>query len=228
MTTRSDLARELGVSKETVRKYAILAGISLPPHTPKHLNMDEQNAIREAITIGSGSGRSTGTSCPICKEKGHSAATCPSSTELKRCNICNKLKPRASFAVVAQSGRDGRRLHGTCRECDSKRLSARYSTLEGRAKAILTSAKARADVFLTVHDVLDMYDAQGGKCYYSGAVMTPEKGFYGFSLDRKNNEDRTYSKENTVLCCWGVNQMKRDIDFELFVSLCKAIGYRHG
>ncbi len=53
--------------------------------------------------------------------------------------------------------------------------------------------------------------------------MTCESGLYGFSLERKNNNDRSYTKENVVLCCLAVNKMKHIMDVEEFLHFCHAI-----
>ena len=168
----------------------------------------------------------SGVPCPGCGEKGHTVESCPSGEDPKVCYTCGIDKPRDNFYIVC-SPEGERRVEGECKACKVLRSSKKYITPEGRAATIISSAKHSSEVFLTAKDILDMLEEQDWKCYYTGFPLTSDKGFYGFSLDRKDNSDRRYTKENVVICCWGINQMKRDIEFNEFISLCSDIANNH-
>lgn len=164
--------------------------------------------------------------CSECGERGHTVGTCPNVEIPKVCYTCGVKKPRDNF-YTSRSATGGKYIRGECKACKGLRSSKKYITPEGRAATIISSAKHSSEVFLTAKDILDMLEEQGWKCYYTGLPLTSETGFYGFSVDRKNNQDRSYTKENVVICCWGINQMKKDIEFNEFISLCSDIANNH-
>jgi hypothetical protein len=95
-----------------------------------------------------------------------------------------------------------------------------------------TSAKARAKSQGINFDIdekylLDLYNKQTGKCYYSGISMEiniPQNGEYKFTLSLdKINPSLGYTKGNVVLCCWIVNVMKTNTNYNDFIDLCKLI-----
>jgi HNH endonuclease len=60
---------------------------------------------------------------------------------------------------------------------------------------------------ISKQDILDLWDKQGGKCYWYGIPMIPSSiSKYPFkpSLDRLD-ENRGYTKDNIVLCCLAAN-----------------------
>ena len=216
---RAELARELGVHSSSIRKYSQELGLDFAYHTPRDLKPDEISRLIERATF-------SGHTCSLCREKGHSRETCPTSSELRVCTGCGFSKPRDEFYIGERPSQKGRYLFSYCKSCDFKRTLSRRSTLEGRARAAIRTAKERAgeeNVTLSAEDIVEMYESQQGFCYYSGLKMTWERGSHGFSLDRKNNDDRSYSKENVVLCCLAVNKMKYTMDVEEFLHFCHAI-----
>lgn len=52
--------------------------------------------------------------------------------------------------------------------------------------------------------------------------MTSEIGRTGISIDRKT-PNIGYTKDNTVLTTWLVNNMKRDLTADEFKDMCKKI-----
>lgn len=217
MVNRADLARELGVSRETVCRYARRLGLDFEYKSPRELQDSEVETLRLNIREGT----LQYVHCPECGELGHSKDTCPNTEQPRKCLTCGVLKPRDQFYV--RPTRRGRGLSGECRACNTSRSSERYSTPEGRASSLLAAARMRSNVTIDVQDIMNMLEEQNWKCFYSGRMMTSARGFYGFSLDRKNNKDRNYSKENVVLCLYGVNIMKRDMEVDEFMFFCKAI-----
>ena len=70
--------------------------------------------------------------------------------------------------------------------------------------------------------IVELWNKQNGKCYYTGLDMelktTLEKTETKtnkniVSIDRKNSS-LGYTKDNVVLCCWCVNNIKQDLTIE--------------
>ena len=64
---------------------------------------------------------------------------------------------------------------------------------------------------ITSADLLDIYEKQNGKCFYTGIQMklesNTERDLFLMSIDRIDS-NIGYIKENVVLCCWGLNVLK--------------------
>jgi hypothetical protein len=102
-------------------------------------------------------------------------------------------------------------------------------TLRGKLSSILNKAKTRknVDTEITVDYLENLYNLQKGKCYYLDIDMKINseisRDFYLMSIDRLDS-NKTYTKDNIVLCCWGINNIKNDYKFENFVIFCRYIG----
>lgn len=75
--------------------------------------------------------------------------------------------------------------------------------------------------------LLELLHKQGGKCHYTGQVLTtivndPNQ----ISIDRIDSGNG-YVKGNIALCCVVVNSMKQDVQLSEFVRLCGLIHVRH-
>lgn len=119
-----------------------------------------------------------------------------------------------------------------CNECDAKRGKAyklsKFSSLEGRVSFILSSISRRCKdkkmkTDLDFDFLIDLYRKQNGKCYYSGVSMD----FYINSLtlmsvDRLDS-NIGYLKDNVVMCCWVINNMKQDLSVSDFIDWCKKV-----
>ena len=74
---------------------------------------------------------------------------------------------------------------------------------------------------LTKEFLLKKWNDQKGRCYYSG-----------FNMSHTLNDNLTVSfqkngiKDNIVLCCWLVNNMKQELSQDEFFSRVKKI-YQH-
>lgn len=85
--------------------------------------------------------------------------------------------------------------------------------------------KLKEEHELGPNDITEMFVKQSGICFYTGVAMVPEKGansFFQVSLERKD-PSRGYSKNNSVLCCLGINRMKYDMDEEQFKTMCMKV-----
>ena len=69
-----------------------------------------------------------------------------------------------------------------------------------------------------------MWDAQGGRCWYTSVPMNYDGGRSPgvVSLDRVDNTEG-YVHTNVVLCCLRVNEMKRNMSLDEFYTWCELL-----
>lgn len=93
-----------------------------------------------------------------------------------------------------------------------------YSNLKYRAK------KRGMRVNLTLKDLIDQWQKQDGKCYYSGIELQqckgkkPDQG----SLDRVKSH-KGYIKGNVVWVCYMAQNAKNEHSEEELIKFCKAV-----
>lgn len=220
----AQLARDLCVCNETLRNHAKMLDITWPPRKHYYPTDQEESLLRNSISVGLN--KSYGVVCSLCNSKGHSDRYCSTHAVNVKCAVCGIKKSKDEFYTISDSKRKTKRLSSTCKECDKKRNSERYDSLLGRADSLLRSAKSRVLVSITSDYIVSLFHKQSGRCFYSNIPMNTNRGYYGFSLDRKDNNDG-YTEGNVVLCCWIVNQMKREHSMNEFISLCKAVAGNH-
>lgn len=101
---------------------------------------------------------------------------------------------------------------GYCRQCRHKKDTETVkNTLRGRASICLKQSKIRStkrkndasEHTLTFDDILDIYQEQRGRCYYS-KIPLAFTGFFQMSLERLDSR-QGYTRENTVLIILGLN-----------------------
>ena len=102
------------------------------------------------------------------------------------------------------------------------------NTHRGRLMSLLKGAKAssknrRQEFALTFEDLERLWQAQNGKCLYTGWTMTTKtKDLTLVSIERKDNAIG-YTAENVVLVCWCVNRAKATMSKQDFLDMVKAI-----
>ena len=138
------------------------------------------------------------------------------------CSVCRKIKDLSEFA-------NGRMAN--CHSCEKERYKRRcgIGDLHGFLNYKLKQSYRRTSIIntLTFDDLLDLYNKQNGKCFYSGREMVFENNNnYSLSLDRISSSIG-YHKDNVVLCCRIVNYMKQEYDVNLFYEICKDITNHH-
>lgn len=167
------------------------------------------------------------------------------------CSKCQKVKTlnidnfgihryyRDTDGNVVNVGYEGR-----CRECMVEKRATHSAKIKGDYKwycrKLLTQLKARAKqndlpFNLSVEDLVHEYDAQDGKCHYTGkdldfTLKCSEKGMphRDFpSVDRKI-PSRGYVLGNIDWVTYAVNRMKNDLTEEEFVSFCRQVIGREG
>ena len=126
-------------------------------------------------------------------------------------------------------GRKQMRLAGELHEIN-KTLECLCITAKSRSKRI----KMPEQFNLTIEYLHDLYNKQGGKCYYTGWQMsaasigeinktrTERINPFKISVDRLDST-KGYSTDNVVLCCAWVNRAKGTATHKQFIDMCKAV-----
>jgi hypothetical protein len=103
-----------------------------------------------------------------------------------------------------------------CRSCQQQTAAAYRNTMRGRVRALVSHAHDRAaargqkralagQCTLTFNDVVNMYQQQQGRCYYSGLPLRFESGSrWLMSLERLDTA-YGYHRENCALVCYCFN-----------------------
>jgi len=167
------------------------------------------------------------------------AKTFVSST--KRCVYCGFVGPKDRFRK--EYGRRSRNQWktGICRKCNSKRIMKKgCKTLEAKLKSLWKSCKRSIngkqsgrnmppECTISPDDLFRLHTAQDGRCYYTGLSMIHQGSKIRdpliISVDRKDPK-LGYTLNNIALCCWGANQLKRDLPHDEFIRFCKLVANR--
>jgi len=152
--------------------------------------------------------------------------------EVMNTKTCYKCKREQSVVFFFKHHQTSDGLHSWCKSCckegNEKSRAKKYSTFEGRVPTFLvscrTNARKRQNEFsLTASDLVDMWNAQGGICCYSGLQMELQpNSLFSVSVERVDNSIG-YTVENTVLVCKAVNSMKSSMTGEQFLMFCRAV-----
>lgn len=161
----------------------------------------------------------------------------------KRCFKCESWKDLSYFnkspklsGGVSKMCRECYNKHPAVIKCEKQRLLRIRNALDNgdieyylkrRCYRIKSTAKTKKIEFnLTDEFLLDLYNKQNGRCYYTNIPMSnnmKQQGFQPYdapSLDRIN-PDLGYIQDNVVWCIFGVNSFKQSLtlkEFEMFVK----------
>jgi hypothetical protein len=114
----------------------------------------------------------------------------------RRCRICGEAIFRC----------------GLCHACyNRKTLGGRFS----RSRAVSSGG-------VSVPFLVSLFDAQKGRCAYTGRPMEVAHGDDCVTVDRIDSS-RPYCPGNVVLCCLYANTMKNDRTVEVFRQWCRAV-----
>lgn len=157
---------------------------------------------------------------------------------LRRCCVCREI---FEFSNVFFSESEGK-LSRTCKTCSNTASKSRYWRRKPHIsmgeliyirwnQAKNRSRHAQIIFKLSEQDIIDIYNLQEGKCYYSGLKMSTGIGDINskescLSIDRVDSS-KGYEKDNVVLCCTGINIMKNNLDKNEFINFCKLITLKH-
>jgi hypothetical protein len=151
----------------------------------------------------------------------------------KDCSRCKEFLPINMFTEHSLNKRGYRFLYSHCKTCDKKRTTIfknkKTETFEGRASFLLTNLNRRArdknlSNEITIGVLIDIWNKQNGKCYYTGIPMELQSSRKIEDCETKTNKkvvsvdridsNKGYTKDNIVLCCWVVNNIKQDLSVE--------------
>jgi hypothetical protein len=143
------------------------------------------------------------------------------------------LPPAARLCAVCRAAlQDLRYGSRRCPACEVARRQARRQALprplDRWMRTILHLARGRSPVpcDLTVAYLLALWDAQGGRCFYSGYPLAVPVGGtrdpFSPSLDRLVPE-RGYTRGNVVWATWVCNQGKGTRSVAAFLAECAAV-----
>ena len=110
---------------------------------------------------------------------------------------------------------------GMCMSCAHKK-----EPYQAAFTQLLGSKKRGIEIDLTLQEFQELCQIKG--CHYCGATINRslsrgQPGYRGYFLDRKDN-DRGYSKDNCVPCCWPCNQAKGNrFSYEEFVAISQKV-----
>ena len=131
-------------------------------------------------------------------------------------------------------------IRGTrkCRECyyESMRGSGgrTYAGIKDIPATVLTNVRSgakkrarRIKIEITLQDIQDVYDSQGGLCAFTGVHLRFGKGQNG-SVDRIDSS-KHYTRSNIQLVDKRINIMKMALPDDEFIRLCGSVSkYREG
>lgn len=147
----------------------------------------------------------------------------------KLCTACDRWKPLTAFN---RSARSWDQLGPRCRPCASAYNKAHYQshgankTLESMHARGVADARRRSIPWnLSIENLRAQWDAQGGRCQYSGVLLTNRPGPTCMSLDRVDS-GKGYVTGNVVFCTRVANLMKRDLTVEEFFATVQQL-YTH-
>lgn len=160
----------------------------------------------------------------------------------RKCRMCNKIKTTINSFHIKRHYYDdnGQRKYSSydsrCKACmkDYTRSCITKST-EAYCKHLTNQLRHRAkkaniSFNLITQDLIDTWNKQNGKCYYSGVTLdlslqtqsrnSPHRLFP--SLDRQIPQ-LGYVKNNIIWCTYVVNRMKSDLSHKEFVDFCNLV-----
>lgn len=172
--------------------------------------------------------------CARCGGYGHIPRCCKEAQAPDRqCNTCNRTFPISEFPRTNYQPEYGLPYHlNKCKACFSIKSKQNYSRSNIKIRSRWYNAKSRSlrdgvPFALDIHFLLNMYEAQHGKCFYTGLQMSMENGPMTLSLERID-PSRGYAEDNVALCIWRVNEMKKEMTRDDFVDMCALVAKRAG
>ena len=146
----------------------------------------------------------------------------------KPCPECNEMQSylRRNYAV------ESLRLKKTCKKCSNKKVENCHRGWHRGVRLswfnkFKTGAETRGIYWdITLDDVADLMEYQGGKCALTGwSIEFPDSGHpqdAPASIDRVDSK-QGYVSGNIQLLTKQVNMMKQAYTQDEFISVCKAV-----
>jgi hypothetical protein len=163
------------------------------------------------------------------------------------CRKCRKTKLLSQFQKYRDNRSNGKiRLHSWCKECRCADTNQWRESITGRANARHWKEKRRGEILfhcqrrihnwrkkdltsdLTPEYLVNLYDEQGGRCYYTGRPMIVGRKRFEYSLTDALSLDRLdpekgYNRGNVVWCINLVNTMKQRMKENEFYDFLHTI-----
>ncbi len=140
-----------------------------------------------------------------------------------KCYMCKNIFNDVKYIGI----RKAKRVR--CNECNKKYYRQyRYKNLQDidkffRQMSCKIRSRSGGLQELTYEFLKNLYNKQEGKCYYTGKKMVLKKrNFDLISIDRKDS-NKGYFEDNVVLCRFGINVMKSNMEIDRFIKVCKQI-----
>jgi hypothetical protein len=154
-------------------------------------------------------------------------------TPYKKCNKCEVDYPHTfEYFDTNKKGQGG--LQSMCRKCrlNNNHRYAETHWIHSLSRSAQRSSERKGLEYKLSDDYIQsLFDAQGGKCYWTGVTLVPSKKVkYPLqpSLDRLDGS-RGYVKGNVVLCCFVANIGRNTNSVEEFknflITLQKEMDY---
>lgn len=151
-----------------------------------------------------------------------------SGNKVRTCTECGKVQPLTHEYFSKEHGK----FRFICRSCvnihNKVMYNIKYNTLDGVLYLRCKKARGRAaekhmKFDLTPEFLLELWNVQDGKCFYSGLEMSFDRNdLYTVSVDRVDS-NKGYTQDNVVLTAWSVNNMKSSYTVEEFLFLCASV-----
>jgi len=161
-----------------------------------------------------------------------------------KCSRCADTKPLSEFRLLPKKEIEKRGYvvyTSHCNDCDAKRTAkyknSKIKTIEGKVQFLFTNIQRRCrdknlELDFDKDHLIHLWNKQNERCYYTNVKMNlgehkQKKDLYNLnfknvSVDRIDSR-LGYTKSNVVLCCWGVNNMKQQMDYSDLVNWSELI-----
>lgn len=149
----------------------------------------------------------------------------------RKCPVCNQIKCLKTEWYE--------KIGGCCISCEKIRGVKKFKTRQKKQTSSLENflnSKIRESLQrkhleneLTLELLMDIYNKQNGKCFYSGRELQITRrnlSIDSLSIDRIDSS-RGYVKDNVVLCSSVANFMKQNYNLNVFLEVCKQITHKH-
>ena len=146
------------------------------------------------------------------------------------CATCQQEKPKSDFRRTSVY-KTARYNATTCQHCErAARCIAHRTNISVRARNLCNSARARSlskgwPFGLTPEWIVEQFERQEYKCFYSGVKFDMDGGLLGPSLDRRDSS-LFYTQDNIVIATFQINTMKSNIPENDFIALCRKVATR--
>ena len=146
-----------------------------------------------------------------------------------KCTLCGKVKSRRASQLTLGRSKSCRSCLGKMRESDK---SPYWKGLNGMTHQYLSRLPHRGkEVSLTMEDLYDQWELQGGKCAFTGEALSLEdakdKKASTASIDRVNSS-LGYIKGNIQWVHKRINLMKSNMADEDFINMCNKVSLFRG